>query len=106
MTAAIPPSCLVHPTREGRIKQPGGRGFDCTRPAAGSSPCQRYRAMLHGFVRVPEGNELDVIPVKIAARREGSGGGRGSRIGYRKPASALIFDHLGHLSSRRSTLSV
>jgi hypothetical protein len=50
--------------------------------------------MLHGFVRVPQGNELDVIPVKIAARREGSGGGHGSRFGYQKPTSALNFDPL------------
>jgi hypothetical protein len=39
-----------------------------------------------------QGNEPDVILVKIAARREGSGGGNGSNIGYRKPASTLNFD--------------
>jgi hypothetical protein len=56
--------------------------------------------MLRRFVRVPEGNELDVIPVKIAARREGSGAGRGSRSGYRKPASALNSDPWTALAAR------
>ena len=56
--------------------------------------------MLHGFVRVSEGNELGVIPVKIAARREGLDRGHGSRIGYRQPASALNFDPWTSLAAR------